>query len=236
MNSVINEYCTTISNQRQKLCAEELLWLLDLIFRELNQGNNSTAENYSQIIKTLKNTSGLILIDPLVINHQMFSLIQNFFINLLNQWLKEKIDESLFQDIIDLFSKLIKHIKTINTTSSLIFERWFLNELFFQTIASVLNDLTINPNRYLNENHMMESLTALIQSIRRFQNDDDQIRNHPNVLLLVDPIIKCLSSSVYIETLKKHDIQTNYLSSFDEFFLYTISHVIVFGIEEKLNS
>ena len=90
MNSVINEHCTAIINQRSKICAEELRWLLDLIVRELEQTENFTIENYSRIVQTLKTLSGTILIDPLIVNHQIFHWIQNFFIDLLIQWMGEE--------------------------------------------------------------------------------------------------------------------------------------------------
>ena len=60
MNTVINEYSTNIITQRQKICAEELLWLFDLIVRELQKTDRSTIENYLKIVQTLKSLSGTI--------------------------------------------------------------------------------------------------------------------------------------------------------------------------------
>jgi hypothetical protein len=227
MSLIINEYCSTIYNQ--KISVEELHSLLDLIVCELKNVNNSTMDNYSKIINTLKNMSGLILIDPVIINHEIFSLIQNLLIDLLNQWLKEIINEDLFQDIIDLFFKLIKYIKTTNQNSLVIFQRWFLKELFFQTIASILEDISINSNRYINENETMKCVIILIKSIQHFQSNNDQIRNHPYVLLLVNPMIKCLCSSVYINTLKNLDMKSNNFTLFEEFLLKTIPNYCIWN-------
>ncbi|CAF3428762.1 unnamed protein product [Rotaria sp. Silwood2] len=67
----------------------------------------------------------------------------------------------------------------------------------------------------------MESLSILIESIRCFQIGNDHIRNNPNVLLLVDPLIKCLCSSTYINTLKQIDIKSTDRSAFEDFILGT---------------
>ncbi len=98
---------------------------------------------------------------------------------------------------------MIKHPQTANQLSSS-FQNWFLNEIFFQTISSILEDISINSSKYFHQDKNMESLTILIESIHYFQNDNDEIRNHSNVLLLIDPIIKCLCSSFHIDILKKN--------------------------------
>jgi len=76
---------------------------------------------------------------------------------------------------------MIKHIKTNNQLSSS-FENWFLNETFFQTIASILKDISINSSKYLNQDKNLESVIMLIESIHYFQSGNDEIGNHPNVL------------------------------------------------------
>jgi hypothetical protein len=53
---------------------------------------------------------------------------------------------------------MIKHIKTTNQVSSS-FQTWFLNETFFLTIASILEDISINSSKYFNQDKNMESLT-----------------------------------------------------------------------------
>jgi hypothetical protein len=68
MNSIINEYCTTISNQRRTISTEELKSLFDLIVLELNNSNDSTPDDYYKIMNTLKTLSGLTLIDQLIRN------------------------------------------------------------------------------------------------------------------------------------------------------------------------
>jgi hypothetical protein len=123
---------------------------------------------------------------------------------------------------------MIKYIKTNNQLSSS-FQNWFLNETFFQTIASILKDISINSSKYLNQDKNLESLIMLIESIHYFQSGNDEIRNHPNVLLLVDPIIKCLCSSVYIDILKKTDIKSNKRTPFEVFLLETIPDYCVWN-------
>jgi hypothetical protein len=60
--------------------------------------------------------------------------------------------------------KMIKHIETANQLSSS-FQNWFLNEIFFQTIASILEDISINSSKYLNQDKNMESLTMLVEMV-----------------------------------------------------------------------
>jgi hypothetical protein len=83
MNLTINEHCTTISNQRRTISTEQVKSLFDLILLELNKSNDSTPDDYYKIINTLKTLSGLI------INHELFSFLQNLLIDLLNKWLNE---------------------------------------------------------------------------------------------------------------------------------------------------
>ncbi|CAF3757750.1 unnamed protein product [Adineta steineri] len=117
-------------------------------------------------------------------------------------------DEYLFQEIVERFYKMIQHIKTTNQVLTSTFQMWFLNELFFKAIASLLEDISINSPKYSNQNQNMESISTLIQSIRFFQSGFDCIRNNPNVLLLIDPIIHCLCSSTYINTFKQINIKS----------------------------
>ncbi|CAF4943992.1 unnamed protein product [Rotaria sp. Silwood1] len=67
----------------------------------------------------------------------------------------------------------------------------------------------------------------LIESIRCFQIGNDLIQNNPNVLLLVDPIIKCLCSSTYINILKQIDIKSNDPNAFEDFILGTCPYNIL---------
>ncbi|CAF3572728.1 unnamed protein product [Rotaria sp. Silwood2] len=116
---------------------------------------------------------------------------------------------------------MIGHLTKTNQVSVSNFKTWFLNEPFFKTIASVLEDISINSYKYVDDDQNMESLSILIESIRCFQIGNDHIRNNPNVLLLVDPLIKCLCSSTYINTLKQIDIKSTDRSAFEDFILGT---------------
>ena len=136
------------------------------------------------------------------------------------------MNEDLFEEIIELFQKLIDHIKATDQVVSSPFQQWFLNETFFQAIASVLNDISINFSRYLNENRMISSFKVVILSIRHYQSHYDEIRDHPNVLLLVEPMINCLSSSIYFQTLQNLDLHP---TSFAEFLLYVIPYYCVWN-------
>ncbi|CAF3125686.1 unnamed protein product [Rotaria sp. Silwood2] len=89
MDSTISEYCTRISNQRQTILAEQLKPLFDLIVIELNKNNNDNStidDDYCKIIDTLKNLHRLTLIDQLIVNNEIFYLIQN----ILLRWAKSK--------------------------------------------------------------------------------------------------------------------------------------------------
>lgn len=227
MNTNINEHCTMIYNQRLTISSEQLKDLFDLIVIELKKTNNSTNDNYCKIINTLKNISGLLLIDKLIVDHELFIFIQKFLMLLLNKWSNNHIilidkDEYLFEEIIDLFGKMIKHIRTTNQEISSTLQIWFLNENFFQTIASVLEDISVNFYQYKNQDKNMKNLIMLIEIIQNYQGGCNHIGNNPSVLLLVDPIVKCLCSSVYFDSLKKIDIKSKTQSSFEEFLLTTI--------------
>ncbi|CAF1402699.1 unnamed protein product [Adineta steineri] len=223
MDSAISKHCTAICDQKEKISAEELQSLFNLIVIELNNNNHSTIDDYIQIIDTLKNIYSLTLIDPLIVNNELFHLIRNYLTDLLNKWSSDTIltdkDEYLFHEIVELFSKMIKHIKTTNQVLTSTFQTWFLNELFFKAIALLLEDISINSSKYSTQNQNMEILSTLIQSIRFFQSGFDCIRNNPNVLLLIDPIIHCLCSSTYINTFKQINIKSDTQNPYEEFIL-----------------
>ncbi|CAF1554159.1 unnamed protein product, partial [Adineta steineri] len=180
MDSAISKYCTAICDQKQQLSAEELQSLFNLIVVELNNNNHhSIIDEYIQIIDALKNIYSLTLIDPSIVNNELFHLLRNYLTDILNKWSSDIVltdkDEYLFQEIVELFSKMIKHIKTTNQVLTSTFQMWFLNELFFKAIASLLEDISINSSKYSTQNQNMESLSTLIQSIRFFQSGFDCI-------------------------------------------------------------
>ncbi|CAF3830597.1 unnamed protein product [Adineta steineri] len=225
MDSAISKHCTAICDQKEKISAEELQSLFNLIVVELNNNNHHSIidDYYIQIIDALKNIYSLTLIDSLIVNNELFHLLRNYLTDLLNKWCSDIVltdkDEYLFQAIVELFSKMIKHIKTTNQVLTSTFQTWFLNELFFKAIALLLEDISINSSKYSTQNQNMESISTLIQSIRFFQSGFDCIRNNPNVLLLIDPIIYCLCSSTYINTFKQINIKSDTQNPYEEFIL-----------------
>jgi hypothetical protein len=232
MDSAISKYCTTISNQRQTISGEQLKSLFDLIVIELNKNANSSIDDYYQIIDTLKNICGLTLIDQSIVGHELFHLIRNILTHILNQWSDDNIiltdkDEYLFQEIVQLFFKMIQHIRSTNQSSVPIFQTWFLNESFFKAIVSVLENLSKDSSKYANQNENMKSLIVLMESIQRFQKGLDHIINNSIVLLLIDPIIQCLCSSTYVDTFKKLPIKSNNASTYVEFILGTCPYYCI---------
>ena len=227
MTSTVSEYCKTISDHKQTISTGQLKYYFDLIVTELNKTNNFSIDDYYKIINTLKSLCGLTLIDELIINNELYHLIQNFLINLLNKWSKDDIilidkDEYLFREIIEFYFKIIKHIKSTNQDSTSLFQIWFLNEEFFKTIAFVLEDISTNSHKYLNQDQNIKTFIKLIQSIQYFQRGNHHFRNNPIILLLIQPIIKCLCSSIYIDTLKNIDIKSTNRNSFEELILGTL--------------
>ncbi|CAF1515353.1 unnamed protein product [Rotaria magnacalcarata] len=225
MQSSITEYCATIYNQRQTVTSEQLKSIFDSIVDELNDENyHPTTDDYCTIINTLKPISCFILLDQSIANNEIFHSIRNRLSHILNQWSQDDItltdrDECLFREIVEFFMAMIKHLRTTNQVSSSNFKTWFLNESFFKTIATTLEDIPLHSSKYLNQDQNMISFMKLIESIQLFQAGNDHIRNNPNILLLLNSITKCLCSSTYIETLKNIDIKSEKRNEFENFIL-----------------
>lgn len=228
MDSSSNQCITEVHNQRRKLSIEQLKTSFDLKVMELNEKRNLTIDDYCKIIDELKQISGLTLINSQIVNNELFRLLQLYLIDILNKWSKSNIslsdrEEYFFHEIIKLFSQMIMHLNN-NTQAPLSdFQSWFLDGSFLQTICSVLEDISMYSNKYINQTQTqnIECFSKLIQSIKWFQSDNDEILNNPNVLLLIDPIIKCLCSSTYIDTLKSVEIKSTNLSAYENFILVT---------------
>ena len=233
MSSTLDENCQSIVARRPSISVDDLKSLLDSIFDQLK--SNENLDDYCKIIDAVKKVRVNTLIERQIISHDVFHWIRNLLISIFHQW-QEKSDlltekhQYLFREVVDIFSKLISYIKNTNqvpTFSS--FQEFLLDQSLFQSLSALLNDLAEGSLKYQNNEDKLKLLNDFIGLIQWYQSDHDEIRNHPHMLLLIDSIIKCLSSSTYIETFKQLNIESSEQTSFQEFFLqrcpcYTVWH------------
>ena len=222
MTSSLKESCQRIVNDRQLISTEQLQSSFDVIVDQLTASSSSAELNLDdscQIVETLKKLRLSALIDPSIISHQLFRHLQQLCIGIFQR--NDDQSNEFVTLLLDLYSKLISYIKNTDqalaTLSS--FGQHFLNPLLFQRFSSMLIDLAENSWQYEKANAWMKNVNEFLRLIQRYQCDDDEIRNHSTVLLLVDPLVRCLSSSTFLEMIKRIPLESDEQTLFEEFYL-----------------
>lgn len=223
MASTIDEVCQTVVEQRLSISVNDLKSLLDSISDLLK--SNENLDDHCKIIDVVKKVRVNTLLDETIISHDVFRWIRDLLMNIFNRWQeKNKIlhdkHQYLCREIVDILSKLISYLKdTDQMLKFSSFQEFFLDQPFFQSLSALLKDLSENSSHYQSNDDMLKSLNEFIGLIQWYQSDHDEIRNDQNMLLLIDPIIKCLSSLTYIEVFKQLNIESRESTPLQEFFL-----------------
>ena len=223
MAFTIDELCRTVVDQRLTISVVDLKSLLDSIYDLLK--SNENLDDHCKIIDAVKKIRVNTLLEETIISHEVFRWIRDLLMNIFNGWqgkndlLHDKY-QYLCGEIVDILSKLISYLKDTDQMSKFSsFQEFFLNQSFFQSLSVVLKDLSENSSYCRSNDDMLKTLNEFIGLIQWYQSDHDEIRNDQNMLLLVDPIIKCLSSSTYFEVFKQLNIESRELTPLQEFFL-----------------
>ncbi len=223
MDSVITQHCATILKQKQFVSSMELKTLFDEIIVGLKE--NSTLDHYCRIVDTLKSVRVVTMIDPLIVDHELYHSLRNTLSDILQKWCHEDMlndqEQYLFEQIGDLFLKMINLLKQTNGTPILAFKKWFLNEKFMKSIAQCLDDIAANGSKYIDDERNVANFSLLIQSLEWFQSGNREIRNNMHLLLLINPITNCLSSQYYVDLFKQLKIEDSSRTSIEEFLLGT---------------
>lgn len=218
MGSSVKETCQRIAQERQSISIEQLKSFFDQIIDELTPDEN--LDDYCRIVETLKKLRLGTLIDASIIPHPLFQQLQQLFIKVFGN--NDSSSTEFVAELIDFYSKLITYIKNTDQvlTSLPSFGEHFLHPLLFQRVSSLLIDLSDNACQYEESDGLMKNVNDFLRLIQWYQGDDDVIRDHPSVLLLVDPMIRCLSSSpTLFEMIKKIPLESDEQSPLEEFFL-----------------
>ena len=223
MASTIDELCRTVVDQRLSITVDDLKSLLDSIYDLLKSNDN--LDDHCKIIDAVKKVPVNTLLEETIISHEVFRWIRDLLMNLFNRW-RGKNDplhdkhQYLCRQIVDILSKLISYLKDTDQMSKFSsFQEFFLDQSFFQSLSGLLKDLSENSSNYRSDDDMLKSLNELMGLIQWYQSDNDEIRNDQSMLLLIDPIIKCLSSSTYIEVFKQLNSESSESAPLQEFFL-----------------
>lgn len=229
---MLNEFCEKIISRRQSISVPELISLFDSIIENLTTEN---VGDYHCVIDALSRIRLVTILDNNLINHNLLHIIHNLLTKILDRWYRNPtplndVDGSLFHEIVDLYSKLINHIKNTDQETSLTgFQNLFLNLTFFETLNTLLRDLADNPEKYKDQIEPLNYLNSLLRSIQWYQAGIDGIRDHSNVLILVDSITFCLSSKSYRETFEELNIENNFLTAYEQFLLVRCPCYIVWN-------
>ena len=218
MGSSVQETCRRIAQERQSISIEQLKSSFDQIVAQLT--SDETLDDYCQIVETLKKLRLGTLIDASIISHPLFHELQQLFVKVFGN--NDGSSTEFVAELIDLYSKLITYIKNTDQvlTSLPSFGEHFLHPLLFQRLSTLLIDLSDNAWQYEEFDGLMKNVNNFFRLIQWYQGDDDAIRNHPTILLLVDPMIRCLSSSSTLcEMIKKIPLESDEQSPLEEFFL-----------------
>lgn len=168
----------------------------DSILRQINENNDLLLDTQlmKELIDLVIYSNEQILCDSIVINHQVFFVIRDFYSNLLRRWrCGDKFDDIsylIFEVISNSFLKMSSFISDIGKfkLKELIFHDPLINE-----INKFLEGLS-NDGKYLKDPQIksIDNLFRIIQRLERIYFDNK--KGH-----LFDNIVKCICSSLFIE-------------------------------------
>ncbi|CAF4902251.1 unnamed protein product [Rotaria sp. Silwood1] len=194
-SSIINKDPKTISNA-------ELKNLLDQHPKELKKMRRKNPQQQLLIlidfISTLCRVPKSTLLS--VAQNKFFTLLQMPFTDLLQRWRRSS---SLTENEIYMFRSIVKLIKRFikATDANEVLPSWLLDSMFLNIIADCLTNIATSEKfLYDTNNRLLKYFTRLIETYIFYQEyfDDESHSNQDTFVLLLDPILQCLTSSHYI--------------------------------------
>ncbi|CAF0891793.1 unnamed protein product [Rotaria sordida] len=214
--SIINKDPKTISNS-------ELANLLDHHPKELKKMRRKHPQQQLPILMDFLLTVCRVPKSTLlsVAQHNFFSSLQTPFSDLLQRWCRSS---SLTDDEISMFRSIVKLIKRFNKATDAVelLPSWLLDSTFLNTIANCLTNIGTSKN-FLNDknNRLLKYFTRLIEIYTYYQEclNDENDSDKDTLVLLLDPILQCLTSSQYINTFTNLSQDKKSMTNIEKFFL-----------------
>ncbi|CAF4663565.1 unnamed protein product, partial [Rotaria sp. Silwood1] len=152
---------------------------LKQIYDNFIQFSSSASSDYLiNILYQLDDIDFTILTDPLIVNHQFYSLLTHILNDILKKWHHSyhltEYESILFRHIIRIFSKIKANPKKL-----------------IQSMKKCLKDI-VNDGKYLYDKHNMKYFSKLVTLYSQNQQ-------------IMDAIIKCLCSKYYSKMFKQAD-------------------------------
>lgn len=182
----------------------ELVQLLNKLGKELKKLNEKNREEnlplIAECIVKISRVDRPILTS--VSRNYFFTLTQTLFIDILKRWLKnsslDNIDLFTFRALVKFVKKLVK-----GTDNVKLFPAWLSDEKFLDIVADCLNELAASKKLFEGANtSALKSFITLMKTYNDYQDllSDDESSNNDKLKVLVNPIVKCLKSSNYVDT------------------------------------
>ena len=201
----------------------ELTAVLDVHTREVKRLHER--DNQKQMPLLLDTMSILIHVRKSTLlsvsQNDFFTLLRNPFMDVLQQWSNSKLLSDAQAVMFHHVIKLIRYfIYTTDDISRL--PLWLSDLTLLQTIAQCLVNIASSDTLLLPHNkHHFKYFTRLIDAYIDYQqrliqpSSSDQDKLMP----LIDPILRCLTSNHYIDTLNDMPVDQSSMSTKQKFFL-----------------
>ena len=195
--SIIDQQCIFIHEQRVSNTTEQLKKSLDVIVIELKK------LNLSNTISAIKQISVSLYIDnvksygePGIVDHQLFIIIRDCYLNILHRWRRGQMLDNLCQEVFVktsiLFNLMCTHVTDANANR---FEELLMYKPLLEELDECLTEIATN-GKYLQDPHI-NAVDFMLRAIYRVFQGRVRIQNDPLLTSLVDAIIKCVCSPFF---------------------------------------
>jgi hypothetical protein len=231
-STLIEQKCILIKDFNKSVTNDQLKSCLDIIVIELNKSEAlSNATTIQEIVLALSFRSTHDRIN--LLDHQLFLIIRNYYLNLMCQWrsnqLLDPCSGQVFIQIAILFSDLCCNA-TDNDIDSL--KLLLINESLINEVCKCLKEIGIDGKHLHDEN--VKSIDYYLRGISYLEKGRVDIQSMKIISELVDNIVNCVCSNIFINMFNKID-QLNQLDASQTLLLDTCTDFISWHDAGKYN-
>lgn len=157
----------------------------------------------------------------LVAQNNFFSSLETPMRHLIRRWrlssTLSSVENAMFRCTVKLLQKLVKYTDDIS-----LLPQWFSGSTFLKLIADCLNDIG-TAGKFLDDENSssLKILSRLLDACIRYQKfvNLEDVFNKDIFVILLDPIINCLTSSYYTDSFINASQEMKRFSTIEKFFL-----------------
>lgn len=211
------------SGHEQLMNIEQIKQSFDSFIKNIDENKDLLSDEnfFKEIIEFTINLNEKSICDPTIINHRIFIIFRDYFLNVLQRWrFGEKLDEKtcfIFETISNLFLKMSSYISSNNVS---LLKELIFNETLLHELNRFLEDLSSN-TKYL-EDPQIKSIDNFFRTTQRLERTSFDSKKND---YLFDNIIKCICSSTFIQIFLQ-SINRENESSGEKFLLNTCTDYI----------